>query len=149
MIDVPTAPEAERTPSYGPTECVDRPIRVLLADDDEEFLALCSEALRRAGFVVDAVSDGNEFVDYATAVALGEDERPRPDVIISDVRMPCQDGFALASAVRELRWHAPVVFITALEPESLPADHGAVAVLQKPFSMASLERTIRAQVTGQ
>ncbi len=135
--------EAERDTSWDRGEQLERPIRVLLADDDDEFRVLCANALRRVGFVVDGVADGGEFVRYATEVAMEPGSTPRPDVIISDVRMPLQDGLALASAVRELRWTVPVVFITAMDPACLPDDHGAAAVLRKPFSMRELEDIIR------
>ena len=59
-------------------------LRVLLADDHEELLADISDFLSREFEIVGAAGDGASLVELAT--------RLRPDVVVTDVRMPKISG---------------------------------------------------------
>ena len=79
---------------------------VLIADDDEDQHYLMSRLLHRAGFKVAVVTKGVEVLAQAQAT--------RPAVILLDVQMPDQDGFATA---RQLKSHPdtagiPLMFLT-------------------------------------
>jgi CheY-like chemotaxis protein len=67
-------------------------VRVLVVDDEEDARDLVAAVLRRAGAdVLTAVS---------VAEALAVSDRERPDVLLSDLEMPGEDGYAL---IRKLR----------------------------------------------
>lgn len=86
-------------------------IRVLLVDDDAGLRAELRLLLEDAGFqVVGEARDGVEGIAYA--------RHERPDVVLSDLKMPGLSGLALAA---ELRDQIPVVLLSAYDDEGLQA----------------------------
>ena len=67
-------------------------MKILFAEDDRDLSAAIKTLLERSGFLVDAVYDGAEAVDYALAENY--------DGIILDWMMPEKDGI---EALREMR----------------------------------------------
>src|ERR1043166_505294 len=104
--------------------------RVLLVDDDPAVRRRCSDHPRLEGFEVMEAADGQSGLEQARL--------DPPDLILSDVRMPGLDGFALADALRrdERTRDVPVVFLSG---ETEPADRmrawrlGLVGFVAKPF----------------
>jgi signal transduction histidine kinase len=68
-------------------------LRVLVVEDEPDTLELVATILRERGAVVDAVPTVRE--------ALASLARDRPDVLLSDIGLPGEDGLALIRAVRE------------------------------------------------
>ncbi len=68
-------------------------VRVLLVDDDAETIEVMAAALRQAGMQVSTACSSAEAVERV--------RRQRPDVIVSDIAMPEEDGFALIKRIRE------------------------------------------------
>jgi CheY-like chemotaxis protein len=66
--------------------------RVLIVDDDPDFLAVAEASLSALGFRVERASGGLRGVFLAT--------QDVPDAIICDLRMPGIDGFVVAEALR-------------------------------------------------
>jgi DNA-binding response OmpR family regulator len=118
---------------------------VLLAEDDEDVRALAELVLRRVGFEVIAVADG----DAALAAA---EARP-PDVAVLDVSMPLMDGLETARRLRE-RDATSGVRIMLLTARVTDADRergraaGVDDQLDKPFSPAVLAERVRALCEG-
>jgi CheY-like chemotaxis protein len=86
---------------------------VLFADDDADIRALATQLLGRRGHNVVTAGDGLEAITLLAELL--------PDVVITDLNMPRQDGFAVCRAVRQspqLR-HIPLVLITALPQDDL------------------------------
>jgi two-component system phosphate regulon response regulator PhoB len=114
---------------------------VLLAEDDEDVRALAELVLRREGFEVTAVADGQAALDAA-------DERT-PAVAVLDVSMPRMDGLEAARRLRERpeTRSIPIMLLTARVTESdrdRGRDAGVDAQLDKPFSPAVLAERVRA-----
>ena len=115
--------------------------RVLVADDDENLLAIVSYRLERSGYVVIAANDGEE----AVRLALAE----RPDLAVLDVMMPKLDGYEVT---RRLRQHEqtrrmPVILLTARAQEADVArgfEAGADDYVRKPFSPQELRARVHA-----
>jgi CheY-like chemotaxis protein len=82
------------SPAAGITPPDLRGIRVLLVDDDSPVREAMTLVLEHFGARVTAVASVSE--------ALGALERSRPDVLLSDLRMPGADGYDLIRAVRAL-----------------------------------------------
>src|SRR6266540_1386766 len=78
------------------------PKRVLIVDDHEPFRAVARELLERAGYTVTG-----EAGDAAEALAAIAAEAP--DVVLLDVQLPDQDGFAVATALAVP--HGPAVVL--------------------------------------
>lgn len=118
---------------------------VLLAEDDDDVRALAELVLRRDGFDVIAVADG----DAALAAA---EARP-PDVAVLDVSMPLMDGLETARRLRD-RDATSGVRIMLLTARVTDADRergraaGVDDQLDKPFSPAVLAERVRALCEG-
>ena len=114
---------------------------VLLAEDDEDVRMLAELVLRREGYEVRAVSDGQSALDAAS-------ERT-PAVAVLDVSMPRMDGLETARRLRdrdETR-DVPIMLLTARVTEvdrERGRDAGVDAQLDKPFSPAVLAERISA-----
>jgi DNA-binding response OmpR family regulator len=83
--------------------------RILLADDDEDFLEVTAYGLRRAGFAVDGVSSGAEALQ-----AVQNDE---PDIALIDVDMPKMSGMEVCEFIRASS-QMPVVLIGGRHQET-------------------------------
>jgi len=70
----------------------------------------------------------------------------RPDVVVSDVKMPRLSGLGVLGALVQARWKLPVVMMTVVSDESIHAVAkrlGAVGVLHKPFDPDDLMTAVR------
>ncbi len=113
-------------------------IKVLLADDDRDFLDVTAYALRRAGFTVEAVSNGLEVLD-----ALKVDE---PDIVLVDVDMPQLSGTQVCQSIRETA-QTPVVLISGNRREGEIIQGfaaGADDYIVKPFGVQHLVMRLQA-----
>lgn len=115
--------------------------RILVVDDDAQFLRFVTELLTGAGY--DARCAGDAFGALALAGEFA------PDLVILDVSMPGTDGFELAqelgSSGRALG--IPCLFVTGvpLREGAPPARAaGAVGYLEKPVRSATLLWTVKA-----
>ena len=112
--------------------------RVLVVDDEPQFLRALETNLRGAGYEVETATTAQEAL---TAAGL----RP-PDAVILDLLLPDGTGTEVA---RELRaWsEAPIVLVSAVgdEAEKIAAlDAGADDYVTKPFAMGELLARLRA-----
>ncbi len=108
---------------------------VLVADDDDDILALVGLRLRRAGYEVLTARDGVE--------ALEAIEGRTPDLAIVDVMMPVMDGHALVRALRARPDTAgiPILMLTAAVQDKVAqasSEAGADGTVRKPFSPRDL-----------
>ena len=112
------------------------PARILVAEDDASLREALQEVLSVTGYRFDLVADGVRALEAALA--------DPPDLIILDHMMPGLDGLAV---LRKLRadprlQKTPVIFLTGAA-QDFPAEHGAAAVIEKPFRMAALQDMVR------
>jgi len=78
--------------------------RVLLVDDEEEFVSALSERLALRGIEVDAALDGEE------ALAMLRDNEP--DVVILDVMMPGLSGLEVLKQIKVTHPQSQVILLT-------------------------------------
>lgn len=71
-----------------------RDVRVLIVEDDRDSRELLEELLSDAGMIVDSASSVAEAFDTLTA--------NRPDVIISDIGMPFENGYSFLRNLRQV-----------------------------------------------
>ena len=122
----------------APTKAVGA--HVLVVDDDEDILRLLTMRLRARGFRVSAVGSAEQ--------ALAQIAVDPPRLVVSDVRLPGQDGLALFEEIRRTRPTLPVILLTAHGniPDAVDAtSRGVFGYLTKPFdSQILLEKIDRA-----
>jgi pilus assembly protein CpaE len=110
--------------------------RILVVDDDPNVQRLLRVTLKQEGFDVVVAADGAE------GLQLWEDESP--DLILLDVTLPKQDGYQVASRIREVEGaaaHVPIIMLTAekqVEQKVRGLRAGADDYLVKPFHQAEL-----------
>lgn len=114
-------------------------MKVLLVDDTRTLLSLIQVYLMGWQIEFLEAKDGLEGLDKART--------HKPDLVVSDVRMPGMDGFELCAAIRADReLHAtPVVLLTSLNDDQSRKKGklvGASAFLTKPVSVEELRRTV-------
>lgn len=102
--------------------------RILIVDDEESMREFLSIMLHREGYLVDAVSDGQQAVDRLKACTY--------DLVISDIKMPRLTGFQLLAHIKERFPETAVIMITAFSTteEAVEAmKNGAYDYIIKPF----------------
>jgi two-component system OmpR family response regulator len=128
---------AERLPRTSRSD--GSPTRLLVVDDEQSLVDLLGDALRFAGYEVQAARNGHEAL---RAVAQIE-----PDLVVLDVNMPDVDGFEVCRRLRREGRNVPVIFLTARDD---PADlrtgftRGGDDYVVKPFSLEELNFRIEA-----
>ncbi len=109
------------------------PPRVLLVDDDPDLLRLLAIRLKANGFSVSSV--GNAEAAQASVATV------RPDVVVTDLRMPGADGMALFDELHRRHPSLPVIVLTAHGsiPEAVEAmQRGVFGYLTKPYDAPEL-----------
>jgi DNA-binding response OmpR family regulator len=120
-------------------EASDRPVRVLVVEDDAEIAHVLQRSLRLDGYEVKLASDGVQALDEAHAFL--------PDVIVLDLGLPRLDGIDVARRLRDDGDDVPILILTArdaVESRVEGLDIGADDYLVKPFEMAELLARIEA-----
>jgi CheY-like chemotaxis protein len=79
-------------------------IRILVVDDEIDAMEIISGYLEAQGFNVSAASNGEDALAIAGIV--------KPDILITDIRMPQMDGNTLVKELRERNPALPVIVMT-------------------------------------
>jgi len=107
-----------------------RHAKVWVADDDSSIRWVLERALSQAGITNESFADADEL--------LGQIAAGRPDVIISDIRMPGTSGLELLARISESYPDVPVIITTAhsdLDSAVASYQKGAFEYLPKPFDL--------------
>ncbi len=114
---------------------------ILIAEDEKDIRELIKFSLTFAGFEVVTVSNGQELVDTAKAMAV------KPDLIMSDVRMPQKTGYEACEEIKSIPelQDIPIVFLSAKGQESeiqTGLSSGAHEYILKPFAPDELIKRV-------
>ena len=115
-------------------------LSVILAEDDPDIQLVARLALKRAGFTVTVVGNGQEALDAV--------QRTPPDVILLDWMMPELDGPETCRRLKSdpVTAAIPVVFLTAKSQEAeiqRGLSLGAAGYVTKPFDALALGQQIK------
>ncbi len=116
--------------------------RLLLVDDEVEFLEAMEPGLVRRGFDVTLASDGRAALDLLSSHAF--------DVIVLDVKMPVLDGVDTFREVKRLRPGLPVIMLTGhgnLQQAFETSREGVYEYLTKPCQVEDLARVVTEAVS--
>lgn len=113
----------------------------LIIDDDEDIRDLLKEGLEQAGYdqVMEA-NNGKEGLEYYL--------RNKPDLIITDIRMPNMDGIEFLKKVRKRDPSTPIIIISGFFSKEISSldevtKLGANGVIDKPFNISELIKAVK------
>ena len=116
-------------------------MKILLAEDEVDLNNVVTRYLKKNGYSVDSVLDGEEALDYL--------EYSEYDLVILDIMMPKVDGFEVIKKLRNKGNHTSVLMLTArdsADDKVKGLDLGADDYIVKPFDFNELLARIRAVV---
>lgn len=126
-------------PRQGPLRPLQRPLRILLAEDTPANQKLIVRILTKRGHSVEVAPNGQQAVELV--------RRQTFDLVIMDVQMPVMDGFQATAAIRALngKGHLPIIAMTAYamkgdQERCLAA--GMNGYLSKPVNSRDLIETV-------
>jgi DNA-binding NtrC family response regulator len=113
------------------------PKKIIIFDDDEDILSICSYILTQQGWDVVTYTDCNDITERVSSV--------QPAVILMDNWIPDAGGIIATQTLKntDSLKHIPVIYFSANSDIQLLASHaGAETYLAKPFDLDDLEKVI-------
>ena len=111
--------------------------KIIIVDDDEDILSICSYVLEEQGWEVHGFTDCNNVVEKVSGI--------HPNVILMDNWIPDAGGIIATQTLKsnERLKNIPVIYFSANSDIQLLASHaGAESYLAKPFDLHQLEQVI-------
>ena len=111
--------------------------RILIVEDDAAVLEACRRILEPEGLVVGAAENAADGLALVKSEAF--------DLVLTDLKMPGQDGLALAEAIRKIRPELPVLAMTGYMPDTTAGQVGeyVAGFIPKPFTPEELLEVIQ------
>ena len=116
--------------------------KVLLVDDEEDFLEAMAERMRARGFDVTTSATANEALEMI--------EKESYDAVILDFMMPGMDGFQTLTSIKERRPESQIILLTGyatIEKGIEAMKLGATDFVEKPADLEKLTEKIKAAKT--
>jgi CheY-like chemotaxis protein len=106
---------------------------ILLAEDEAMLRIIAVEMLEDAGFKVFEAGDGVEALELLKA-------NPEISLLVSDIKMPRMDGYALVEAGLQVKPDLKVLLMTGYSQDPPPhiLKTAVIQILHKPFSLERL-----------
>jgi two-component system cell cycle response regulator DivK len=111
--------------------------KIIIFDDDEDILSICSYILVQQGWEVITYTDCNDIAERVSDA--------NPSVILMDNWIPDAGGIIATQTLKNIEKlkHIPVIYFSANSDIQLLANHaGAETYLAKPFDLDELEKVI-------
>jgi DNA-binding NtrC family response regulator len=114
---------------------------ILIVDDDHDIASLIKISLDKAGFFTSA------FIDPLAALEEFSSHPDKYGLLISDIKMPCIDGYELAEQVKKINSGIKILLTSACERSSqhFTKDISHLDIsgfIEKPISMAQLCKVV-------
>ncbi len=116
----------------------DTPLRVLLVDDEKEYVQTLSERLKLRQFASEIAYNGQEALDFT--------DQEDTEVILLDLKMPGVEGFDVLKKIKETKPHIEVIILTGHGSEKdrkTCMELGAFAYLHKPADIDLITETMQ------
>ena len=134
MMEYPTTTPSMTTGTNGD----ERPVRVLVVDDEPLIVEMLTMGLDYEGFAVSVARTGFEALEQA--------QRHKPDLVVLDIMLPGLDGVAVCRRLRA-QGNVGILMLTAkteVEDRVQGLESGADDYLTKPFHFRELMARLRA-----
>ncbi|KWV57244.1 hybrid sensor histidine kinase/response regulator [Bradyrhizobium macuxiense] len=122
---------------------IGRGYRVLVVEDNDDVGRFSTELLEDLGYSVKRAANAN------AALAILSENEFSADLVFSDVIMPGMNGVELAGIIRERFPGLPVVLTSGYSNVLAENAHSGFELIQKPYSVEALSRTLRKAITEQ
>ena len=125
-------------PSILPMGDLTLPSKILLVDDEKEFVHTLSERLETRDMPSSIVYDGEEALEFI--------EHDEPDVMVLDLKMPGIDGIEVLRRVKRDHPQVEVIILTghgSEREEAMAEQLGAFAYLHKPVNIEVLTQVMK------
>ncbi len=116
---------------------MDKPIHILVVDDEQAVRDVLSEGLNDSGYRCETASDGVE--------ALEKIKRNGYELVVSDIDMPQMDGVQLLKEIKKTRPDVEIIMLTGVVDVDTAVQSirmGASDYLTKPFNLAEVRITV-------
>ncbi len=116
-----------------------KPIKVLLVDDEEDFVTTVSDRIKAYRFKTDTALSGEQAIELVAGQV--------PDVMVLDLKMPGIDGLEVLRQVKKKHPDIQVIILTgygSFQDKLKAMSLGAFAFMEKPLDFDDLIRTIKA-----
>ena len=113
-------------------------IKILLVDDEEDFVKTISQRMQRRGQESDIALNGEQ--------ALSRIEQEVPDVVLLDLKMPGIDGMEVLRRIKKAYPEVQVIIMTGHGSEKIETEArtlGAFEYLQKPTKIDTIMEKIK------
>jgi len=105
--------------------------KILVIDDDTSTNESISSYLKEIGYEVFSASNGLEGLEII--------KKLKPNLIITDIRMPKLNGIELCYVLRGLEYNIPVIFISSYESDDYKnGEFNVYAFISKPINIFQL-----------
>jgi CheY-like chemotaxis protein len=112
---------------------------ILVVEDEAVVRLLVVETLRNCGHSVWEAAEGQAALELVR-------DCPGLDLIVSDIRLPKLDGFALARCARQLRPNLKLLFLTGYVRAQPPEELSPSVIICKPFDPDHLAKQVAAML---
>lgn len=133
----PVAPVIERVEDLTGSS------RILLVEDEDAVRSFSVRALQNKGYEVFEANSGEN------ALELLATDKPKIDLMVSDVMMPGMDGIELGKRVREHYPNLTIIFMSGYTEDKFKDDMGpGIHFLAKPFTLKQLAEKVKDVLDG-
>ncbi len=130
--------QAYQTLNTSKKTSIELPSKILLVDDEKEFVLTLSERLQIRDMGTAVVFDGKSALDLVHTDA--------PEVMIIDLKMPVIDGIDVLKQVKQTKPEIEVIVLTghgSEQDKKKCMDLGAFAYMQKPVDINLLSQSLK------
>jgi two-component system NtrC family sensor kinase len=140
-IRLPKASKPASRESADDASGVKQPIKILLVEDNLAVAEVTKANLQADGHTVVHAANGEAALD-----AL---QREKFDLVFSDIAMPGRvNGIELARRIRQSAVRVPTLLTTGFSDEAIKAVQDGFAIINKPYALAALRRSIQATLAS-
>lgn len=117
--------------------------RILLVEDEDAVRSFSVRALQNKGYEVFEASSGDN------ALELLAEQKPKIDLVVSDVMMPGIDGIEMGKHVREMYPNITIIYMSGYTEDKFKDDMGpGIHFLAKPFTLKQLAEKVKEVLDG-
>ncbi|HOO46563.1 MAG TPA: PAS domain S-box protein, partial [Deltaproteobacteria bacterium] len=118
---------------------------ILIVDDEQMVLDLCSSMVNHFGYTVLTATDGNE------AVKIFRRHKKEVDCVILDLTMPKKDGIVAFEELRKIRKDIPVIISSGYDEQEIGRrfqGKGLSGIIKKPYNIEELRKELKRVLRG-